>query len=356
MTTRVLILIAAALAAVAAGSVSAHTITVDCQGLGDFEDLPLAVWAGDESDTVLVEPCVYHVGSFGWPIQLSADSPTIVGREGAEVTILQGTGTQSAFVIGRGFRACIKGLTFRNLEHVIDRGKGDRAGFVHFTENVIEYCGEGLNASNLLDTSVVSDNVIIYCDGYGIYMYHNSGIISGNEVCYNVCGITGSCCETPTIQGNHVHHNSAVGIHTVFYANVTENIIEYNGLGIFTESTGYSNVFANNIIRFNAGATYYPGGVFFGGYGPMQFYHNDVYGNEPHNFACDEYSSACVIDATMNWWGTTNPHEIAAGIYDCSDDPGIDACVVFDPWCACPGCEPTIVKPATWGSIKSLYR
>ena len=62
-------------------------------------------------------------------------------------------------------------------------------------------------------------------------------------------------------------------------------------------------------------------------------------------------------DATTTWWGTTDPEEIAASIWDCVDDPAnIAGCVVFDPWSEEPGCGYSAAESASWGSIKAMYR
>ncbi len=47
--------------------------------------------------------------------------------------------------------------------------------------------------------------------------------------------------------------------------------------------------------------------------------------------------------------------EIAAGIYDCGDNPGT-ACVNFEPFCVAPGCQPVAVEAKSWGMIKAMYR
>jgi hypothetical protein len=103
-------------------------------------------------------------------------------------------------------------------------------------------------------------------------------------------------------------------------------------------------------MRYNGGGIY----VYF--YSTLTFHYNQVYGNEPYNVECSPWTSGTEFDATMNWWGTTDPQEIAAGIFDCNDDPEVPTCVLFDPWCTDPDCGVTAVTPTTWGAIKSLYR
>ena len=61
------------------------------------------------------------------------------------------------------------------------------------------------------------------------------------------------------------------------------------------------------------------------------------------------------MNAEENWWGTTDPNEIAEMIWDCRDDPAT-RCVDFEPWCAAPGCEPVPVESESWGAIKAMYR
>lgn len=351
---RMLVLLLA-VGAMAAQS-SAGVITVDCSGGADFTDLREAILAGSADDTLLVSPCTYvvHPGYPpyipGWPVELTETTPTIIGVGGADVTIVEGDGTTSAFVIPASAsygRAHIHGVTFRNVADFIDREDYDVGCYFDFTDNVVEQCASGLNASS--SAGVIARNIIRNNGGIGIYVYHNSGLIEDNEVCYNDRGISGPCCESPTIRGNHVHHNTLFGVAITFDGQVLDNVIEHNGTqGV--RLFGYGTVEGNIIRNNNVGVYLYDGCS-------VSLHWNDIYDNYARNFAGIDLMSDCTLDATMNWWGTTDPEEIAAGILDRNEDPAIGVLVEFDPWCEEPGCEePNPVQPTSWGNIKALYR
>ena len=70
------------------------------------------------------------------------------------------------------------------------------------------------------------------------------------------------------------------------------------------------------------------------------------------------------LDFTGNWWGTDDPDSIAALIWDCNDDPGVQGCVDFSDWCGDPSCAGQVTsvpeagepEPTTWSRLKSIYR
>jgi hypothetical protein len=133
--------------------------------------------------------------------------------------------------------------------------------------------------------------------------------------------------------------------------NAHDNLIEHNashGLQWRGCGTGISG----NVIRWNAVGIYLDNSS--GNPGP--FVHNDIYENREYNVRFSVYSCPAVADFSHNWWGTTDPEAIAASIWDCYDDPQIETCVVFEPFCDAPGCEPITVQPTTWGAIKATYR
>lgn len=332
------------------GSAAARTITVNCNGGAEFTDLRAAILAGTVDDMILVFPCTYTVGP-GWPVALHADSPMIVGMEGStDVTIIEGDGTRSAFIVHDGVNARMRmeRLTFRNLASVIRRESGS-GGTLYFRHNVVQDCGAGLDATSVTGGSSVVGNLITGNGGPGILVYHNSGLIRDNEVCYNTAGIIGTCCETPTIRNNHVHHNAGTGVNLVLGGTLEENTIEDNG-GIGVEL--WFGTVEFNVIRGNNV------GVALWYCGSADFYCNDIYDNVLHDFEVLPDVGSCTVDVTMNWWGTADPDQIAAGIWDCEDDPLLGGCVEFDPWAPGPCCEPTGVDPVadSWGTIKAMYR
>jgi hypothetical protein len=345
---RILVLVLGVLAALAPISAEAHRVTVDCTGAGDYLTLPEGMAHAGSADTVMVAPCVYAVGGAGWPITLTTNSPWIVGRDGAEMTILQGTGSETAFKINAGVtnaRRRMRGLTFRNLAHLIYKPGEDDGGQLIFTDNVVEYCTGGLDASSTGTAAVVARNVFRYSGGIGLY--HNNGVVEYNELCYGSGGMGMHCCEVPQIRYNHIHHNTGTGIYTSFSCNIQHNVIEDNGgNGIWKYSGG--NV-QWNVIRRNGTGVY----CFLGTGG---FTNNDIYDNVTHNVEASEYSSRGTIDARSNWWGTTDPTVIAQGIWDHNDDPAIGGTVLFDPWCMSLGCGPSGVEAASWGAIKAMFR
>ena len=342
--------------ALVASSTFAGTYVVDSSGGGDFEDLRVAWYTTGEGDTLLLVAGTYYAAqdTIGWPLRIDGSVPALVGQAGAAQTEIRGDGVVSAFRLLEYSNVHLEGIAFREFGALLDRSYSPEEGMtLTFIDNIIEGCGSwyALDARSCTYSSVIQGNLITGNPGTGIYLYHNSGLIEDNEISHNGGGIRGSCCEEPTIQRNHVHHNAGGGIGTGFYAYITDNTIEHNGgSGISTSSTTSDSRIEHNIIRFNGG------GIVLHMYSSLQFHFNDVYGNEPYNVECTPYLYGAEFDATMNWWGTTDPAVIAAGILDCSDDPEVMTCVVFDPWCTSPGCGTTAVSPMTWGAIKSLYR
>lgn len=339
------------LIALISGPAGALTVTVDWTGAGDYLTLPEAMAHTGPADTVLIAPGVYAVGGAGWPIVLNALSPDIVGRDGAEATVLQGTGSETAFKINatvRTARRRMRGLTFRNLAHVIYKPSWYEGGPLVFTDNVVEYCTGGLDASSCWSTSaLVARNVIRYSGR--MLLYTTSGIIEYNEISHCSGGMVAHYDDLPTIRYNHIHH-SGTGIVTGSSCNIQNNLIEDNdGRGILLDTGG---LVQGNIIRRNGT------GIYVAGVLPTaQVRYNDIYDNGRNLSFTSVYDlDPWQLNASPNWWGTTDPVEIAATIWDCHDNYYIAVCVVFEPWCTAPGCGVSAVEPISWGAIKAVFR
>ena len=354
MTPRQAIIALVFLLPMAAG---AATYLVDPAGGGDFLELPAAFMYAGSQDTVRLAPGTHVVGSghVGWPITLGPYSPWVVGSESRGASVLQGDGTTAAFYLPEdqvGAKMRFRGITFHGIGELFDKESPstDLHALLLFIDNTVEECGGwvALDASECQNSgSLISGCTIRNNSGCGITVYHFFGTVEFNEVCHNGgTGIGGNCCEDPLIRFNHVHHNDGHGIRTTWRQKVEDNIIEYNtGAGISIYDGG---TYLRNVIRGNQVGIRHWGVL-------GQIHENDIYGNEEYNIEFSEGYSFNK-DLTMNWWGTTDPDEIAAGIWDCEDDPSVGICAVFDPWCTSPGCSGTAAEATSWGAIKWMFR
>jgi len=321
----------------------ADIIYVHPGGAGDYTTIPEGVTNATMDDTVLVAAGTYSVSYPGWPVVLHSASPTIVSEDGAEATVIR-YGTPFQTLSGdHDCRVRIIGFTIRETAQPVCRSGDDGAWFL-FTDNIIVDNYQGLDASQ--GTGLIARNLICNNGERGIYTFHYWGIIEDNEICGHDRGIIGACCENPTVRRNHIHHNAVTGSAPGIDARQSENLVEHNGTGLFV---GFGGEAQNNIVRYNEI------GVRFNGSGAILFHGNDLYENTLYNLKIEDCWSG-PLDATMNWWGTTDPDEIAASIWDAEDDPGVGCYVVFDPWCTLPGCNVTAVDCASWGTIKAMFR
>jgi hypothetical protein len=319
---------------------------------GDYDTIPEAVHYATADDTVIVGTGIYAVepgGPFGWPAVLDDDSPHIRSEDQVGKTVLEGDGTVPAFhaagPAGMIARIHITGFTIRNVSTPLLKQPDCFADF-HLTYNNIQDCGAGLDATG--GNGLIAHNVIWNNGGNGIEIYHYLGVIEFNEIAYNDWGIKGLCCETPTIRQNWIHRNSLGGVDTGFFAQIENNVIHMNdGPGIALDAQ--DGQVTGNAIRQNAV------GIQVRWATNVLVRENGIHDNEIHDAAVvdggrDDY------DMTMNWWGTTDPQLIAERIWDCHDDPELGTCILFDPFCTNPGCEPTLIENQSWGAIKTIYR
>ena len=237
---------------------------------------------------------------------------------------------------------------------------------------------------------LISENIIEWSIHNGIMINQNSDlVIENNEIRSNGTGTqyyaaiqlsnqSSDGSNSPLIQNNHIHHNfkqgitawDLVGVNAI-QPQILNNIIENNLTGIYLlNSSGYiaDNIIRNNFIPGDAnsgagvmitGATSEPYfernqiyGNFTGFYlgqnakpclGNLSIYHiwaqgeNAIYNNIDetntlHSIYTYSYTDpSIVILAENNYWGTTNPTEIAESILDHNDNPSLPT-VDFDPF------------------------
>jgi parallel beta-helix repeat protein len=337
----------------------ADIVYVHPGGAGDYDNIPDAVLKAGPGDTVLVAPGTYQItyaaapglGSGGWPIRLTNASPAIMSEAGAAATVLNGGVSLCPFEIPYGTtdaRVTIVGFTVRDVPTLIRKWDTADGGVFLIADNVLEDATNGILADG--GDGVVSGNRVTG-GGLGISAIGFRGSIVGNDVsgCVAV-GIGAAPCARSAIEGNHVHA-CATGIAVESPTLIEGNIVEGCGfVGISITGQGGATALGNVIAGNRVGVSVdYGSGVALHG--------NDLWGNTWLNVECAAWDApASVLDATGNWWGTTNAAAIAAGIRDCTDDAGIHCCVVFEPWCDAPGCGATAAAATSWGMLKSLYR
>ena len=107
-------------------------------------------------------------------------------------------------------------------------------------------------------------------------------------------------------------------------------VIEYADIGVYIHSTTSPQILNCTIRHNNRGIQ-------------VKNYYSDIphpvvngcslHDNTEYNYYVDERGgwNTTTLDATDNWWGTQNPAEIAATIYDYNDNDN-RATVDFDPW------------------------
>ncbi len=416
-------LLAAALLVATTAAASAHTIHVDQTGGGDYLTIQEGIDAASYGDTVLVAPGTYYEHLYVGP---TADGVTLLSGAGPESTIIDNEGASYYSVIhceNVGPDTRIEGFTITGGDSYYWGGgvRADNAD-VRIASCTITDC----RAPNMQGGGIGSDYSSIEVsgcwiegnrggDGGGIGVWRGEAIIKENTIIGNVAasfvgnqsggGIYVSCGHAE-ITDNLIEGNSALfgggiqdwgsGDLSVLDNRIIGNTASYDGGGIalyHSSCLATGNIIADNhAVMWGGGAVDVRSSSSSPPRASAQFINNVFFGNTSdgdesairirqggptpifnHNFFADDTTyevlvtstpSADTIDFTGNWWGTNDPDEIAAKIYDCNDDPALLWCIDFSDWCADASCDgqvtsvedPPEAAPVSWGRIKSLYR
>ncbi len=206
------------------------------------------------------------------------------------------------------------------------------------TDNSSSGNGGGILVDAYGGTVTISDNTItgntvssytgrsgggIFANGrYGGTVAVSDNIITGNTVtpgdgggisCHNSCIINNSIiiiANNSSFRGGGIY--TAYGPATISSNTIASNSASRGG-GMYADS-GQGTIANNTIVNNSAGNG--RGGVAISGH--SDFNDNNIYGNTDY----DLYSSAD-LDAENNWWGTADPAQITAHIWDWFDDSSL---------------------------------
>jgi hypothetical protein len=242
--------------------------------------------------------------------------------------------------------------------------------------SVIRYTeGKGIVVSR--GSPKITNNTIVGLKTYnggGICIEGGTVIVSGNNISHNAERYLGLppiisgggiivdsrfCSSIVTIFGNIICDNAAaygggISIHGNYPTTVTisgnvisDNYAQYDGAAIHCAGAAPPTVITivGNVIKNNEGKNVVSAWAGEGGlticlndivdnkgngigcYCSGIINYNNIYNNTPYNIRNFHYN----MDATNNWWGTTNETAIMKHIYDWSDDSSLGV-VIFKPY------------------------
>ena len=179
------------------------------------------------------------------------------------------------------------------------------------TSNSITIQTTGISATG--GNPIISYNSIVGNGSqyqYGIMAYGNASIFNNNIVDCSM-GIYMSSNGNKSVQGNLILNN-LYGIEVYANATIQNNLIGGNYYGIVA-AYGGGGLIQNNTITDNWDGIYYP-------VTSALITYNNIFGNTQNNIAL---STPVNVNATYNWWGTTDTQAINQTIYDFKNNPSL---------------------------------
>lgn len=178
----------------------------------------------------------------------------------------------------------------------------------------VDHAINGLTVKNFaqIRSSLVEDNLET-----GLIVLGNGvPVVEKSEFAYNQTGVDlrgrAQMEENGFLSNSYGLIMRGIGNNTV-----EKGSFESNVYGIYLEGCDQGNLVQENLISGNHYGIFVDGGV------PPRANFNDLYNNRMYNYYLQAGADA---DARFNWWGTTNPDEIANYIFDHYDSSGPEPC------------------------------
>jgi PKD repeat protein len=242
----------------------------------------------------------YH-GVYAYGGSLKISNSTITDNSGrgiytnfATVTISRNIICDNSAYEGGGI-VCVDGSTATISDNII-------------SNNSASWLGGGINAGYYGGATTIINNTISNNSasaGGGVSAYHGTTTIINNTIGNNSASVGGgvyASSGTATIRGNTITHNSASD----------------NGAGICissgTVSISYNEITGNSITQGDGKG----GGIFI--YWQPVINYNNIHNNTPYDVYNSNEQGSPHVNATYNWWGTTDEAIIQAHIYDWYDN------------------------------------
>ncbi|MBU3942678.1 right-handed parallel beta-helix repeat-containing protein [Patescibacteria group bacterium] len=301
----------------------------DCNGLIDLED-SACFPSGTKAEGIISEDTIWTVQGSPYIIIddiLIEKDVTLTIKPGVTVNFKRGKG-KSNFggfeILNRG-NIIAKGnldnkIIFTSLDKLRSWGTIEivSGGTIYFDNVEIEYASNGITAANASSVTIINSR-FSNC-GTGIFTAGpaiiSNNIIENNHSGIIYCGIDYSARDDGSfsyfgikkteITYNTIRNNIGQGLVNSYHAGVVfQDLISSN----FSLTLSYNDIYNNGSGIKSVNSSHLES---------LLIKNNNIYNHSDYNIWIGSQGSE--IDASNNWWGTTNASVIDSKIYDYYDD------------------------------------
>ena len=259
-------------------------ISADTTWTSDFIYIVTGDVGVEQGVTLSIEPGTLVEFNEGCGLQV-AGTLIAEGTSQQRITFASNDGYWGGIKLLSGWEQASSTIAYTIIENVRDDYMDYRHGAIQIEARYI---------------SSVSHNIIRDCESRGISVWHCGGFDISHNLIVN-CSRTGiySWCGPQSIAYNQVtgcEDGIRVTLGDEQEVFLEHNTLTNNGYGI--HMGGSRSIPFNRVIHIN----------------------NNIFDNVNYNAYCFTYYTPDIVDASNNWWGTTDESLIEQGIYDYYDD------------------------------------